>query len=157
MGGGGGGGGASPVDPGEAYKVASCSRPLEGLPEQVGNYLPYHQNVVSESAVAGRMELGFFAVDMNEALAKALMYADLMVPYPPYLVPGLLLFSRGELRQDANLGTCNYESNVSKERYDTVRKRMETYDWTRYHLIATKHGKDGYGTCITWAESVLAP
>ena len=34
---------------------------------------------------------------------------------------------------------------------------METYDWTRYHLIATKHGKNGYGTCITWAESVLAP
>ena len=34
---------------------------------------------------------------------------------------------------------------------------METYDWTDYHLIATKRGKDRYGTCITWADSVLAP
>ena len=32
---------------------------------------------------------------------------------------------------------------------------METYNWNRYHLLAKRHGKDGYGTCITWADSVL--
>jgi len=30
-----------------------------------------------------------------------------------------------------------------------VRPRMETYTWNRYHLLYKRHGKDGYGTCIT--------
>ena len=33
---------------------------------------------------------------------------------------------------------------------------METYTWDRYHLLYKRHGKDGYGTCTTWADSVLA-
>ena len=61
------------------------------------------------------------------------------------------------MRQDTDLGRCEYES-VTKERYDTVRERMETYDWTdRYHLIAEQLGKYGYGICISWVASVLLP
>ena len=103
------------------YKVASCSRPLDSAPEGVGRYLPYHKNAVTESATGGRMERGFFALDFADALVKATMYPTLYVPYPPFVIPGLLLFTEGEVRKDANLGTCEYESNVSKERYDTVR------------------------------------
>lgn len=34
---------------------------------------------------------------------------------------------------------------------------MGTYNWNRYHLIAGETRQFGYGTCITWADSVLAP
>ncbi len=33
----------------ESYRVAKCTRPLDALPEEVGQYLPYHVNVMTES------------------------------------------------------------------------------------------------------------
>ena len=142
----------------EPYRVAKCTRPLDALPEGVGQYLPYHVNVMTESdarPLAGfpatpRLEQGFFAVDMYDALSKAILYA---------VTAGLeKQFTEGRLETDANLGECVYETWVDKNRFDTVstvRDRMETYNWDRYHLIAKDHGRHGYGSCITWAESVL--
>ena len=95
------------------------------------------------------MERGFFTVDMQAAVANAGLY---------FASRGLfVVFTRGVVEQDANLGTCVYESDVSRQRFDAVRTRMVTYNWDRYHLIAKETGKNGYGTCITWATSVLAP
>ncbi len=64
-------------------------------------------------------------------------------------------FTEGKLEKDANFGECVYETWVDKGRFDTVRDRMETYNWDRYHLVVKHHAQSGYGSCITWAESVL--
>ena len=127
------------------YRVAKCTRPLEALEALpgIGEYLPHHVNVVSESSPGDRMELGFFAADMTHALLGAWAYRQLRVRQ----------FTAGNREQDPNLGKCTY-STVSKEHFQTVRKRMETYKWYRFHLVLKNYNRTGYGSCITWAEAV---
>ena len=131
------------------YQVARCSRPLAALPAWVAQYLPFHVNVFvkEKRRYPGPLERGFFAVDMNDAVAAASML----------FTSGLVVFTPGEIVQDADLGDCVYEPNVDSNRYDRVRSRMVNYRWTAYHLLVKEHGLHGYGTCITWADSVLAP
>ena len=129
-------------EPDGSYRVAKCTRPVEALPG-IGEYLPHHVNVVSESLPDDRMELGFFAVDMTHALLSAWAYRQL----------GIRQFTTGSLERDPNLGQCTYK-DVSKGHFETVRNRMKTYKWYRYHLVLKNYGKSGYGSCITWAEAV---
>ena len=85
------------------YRVARCSRPLGPLPAWLGEHLPIHVNAVSE-APGDRMERGFFAVDMAGAVANATIYV---------VTSGVVIFTEGVIEQDADLGTCVYESNMS--------------------------------------------
>ena len=124
------------------YRVAKCTRPVEALPV-IGEFLPHHVNVVSESTSDDRMELGFFAVDMTHAVLSAWAYRQLNIRQ----------FTAGSLERDPNLGECTYKT-VSKEHFEIVRNRMETYRWNRYHLVLKNYSRYGYGSCITWAEAV---
>lgn len=130
------------------YVVARCSRPLASLPEGVAKHLPYHVNVFVKRnrRFPPPLERGFFAIDILDAANKALLLIG----------RGVVEFSAGEVVEDANLGNCVYESDVDSVRFKRVRSRMVNYRWTNYHLILEKHGQHGYGTCITWADSVLA-
>ena len=73
-------------EPDGSYTVARCSRPLAGMPEAVARYLPYHENAVSESMVDAnsRKELGFFALDMSEALARQRLYISTCISQAPH-------------------------------------------------------------------------
>lgn len=130
------------------YVVARCSRPLASLPERVARLLPFHVNVFvkEQRRFPPPLERGFFAVDILDAADKAGIF----------LTSGVVVFSEGQVVKDADLGDCVYESDVDSVRYSRVRSRMVNYRWTNYHLIVKEHGHRGYGTCITWADSVLA-
>ena len=143
--------------PGECWParflVASCTRPLESAPWGIRDFLPYHVNVLVEQTdkAGSRLERGFFAIDMQEAVTLAIAWR--LNPFRPWMDP---VFTPGEVRQDGNLAECVYEPVYAVQRYETVRQRMETYDWTNYHLVEEMSGRYGYGSCITWANSVLA-
>ena len=141
------------------YQVGRCTRPVQ-LPAGAGHLLPHHANAAVKKYWAGRYdaELGFFAHNWNEAIANAALAKGVFVPrIPPLYIPGRIVLSSGSVQADSATATCTFE-NVTKERYETVKNRMDTYAWTdRYHLTRALSGENGYGNCIDWANSVLAP
>ena len=130
-----------------AIIVARCTRPLASLPLRLAQYLPYHVNVFVKKHRNSPppMERGFFAVNMVDAVVKALLLLD----------TGRIAFTPGKVEQDADLGNCVYEPDAGVIRLNRVATRMVNYRWKDYHLILKKHGHDGYGSCIAWADSVL--
>jgi len=139
------------------YQVGRCIRPVQ-LPAGAGHLLPHHANAAVKKYWAGRYEaeLGFFAHDWHEAIANAALAEGVLVSITPLIyIPGRIVLSSGSVQADS--ATCTFE-NVTKERYETVRNRMDTYAWTnRYHLTRARPGENGYGNCIDWANNVLAP
>ena len=139
------------------YQVGKCTRPVQ-LPAGAGNLLPHHANVTVKKVWAGvyEAESGFFAHDWNETIANAALAVGVWIPnIPPIYIGGRIVLSGGSVQADS--ATCTFEK-VTSERYETVKKRMDTYAWTdRYHLTKTEPGLYGYGNCINWASSVLAP
>ena len=149
--------------PNGRYQVAKCTRPVQ-LPAGAGNLLPHHANAAVYATWDNSFkELGFFADNWNEVIAKAALAKGLVIPSPvpwgpPIVIPPQIVLSGGSVGPDsADSATCRWEY-VTRERYETVKDRMDTYDWTdRYHLTETEAGVVGYGNCIDWADNVLAP
>ena len=141
------------------FRIGRCTRPVDFLHPVVMRHLPLHVNVVVESTDedGGRIVRSFFAVDMKDAVVQAGLY--LANPSRIWDPGGAAraTFTDGEVRTDGNVGDCDYTMHVSELRYETVKSRIEAYDWTDYHLVAAFPGRDGYGTCATWVDSVLAP
>ena len=126
-----------PVAPTVYYYAGTCERPLGGLPAEFGPVR--HDDVelytYENFTKTDQLQKGFYAQSMAEAIASATQW--LLFRHFQYV--------RG-IHDDDTTTTCTTLPRVSKSRYETIKTRALTEEWTLYHLF--------FRNCQHWANHV---